>query len=197
MGTFLHRVNKRKSKDWIDSNEENGSQTITEHENEKKSESRLCQLISGLDTGIKDVSDYSQKLLSSLASEMEASQGMFYLVDNKKGVKILRFLSGYAIHYQESEPLEFEFGQGFPGQVAQDGKILNIRSIPEGYVTLFSGLGKSSPRSLILFPVLQKNRVLAVIELASFREFSKRDEEMLSGITPHISDSLRKLANKN
>lgn len=131
----------------------------------------------------KNLKQFSQKFLSWLAREKEISQGIFYIADRIDGRNILKFLSGFACTIPAENECTFEFGEGFPGQVAKDGKILNITDIPDGYMVIESGLGKSLPVSLIIFPVKHNNKVLAVVELASFHNFSDADEQYLKEIS--------------
>jgi putative methionine-R-sulfoxide reductase with GAF domain len=140
----------------------------------------------------KSVYPYSVKILSFLAREKEISQGAFFVADIKDGKQVLKLISGYAMSDTESVNMILEFGEGFPGQVAKDCKLVNITNIPEGYLTIESGLGKASPNSLILFPVSYNDKVIAVIELASFREFTRDDELYFEDISLLIAEQIVK-----
>jgi GAF domain-containing protein len=145
----------------------------------------------------KSILHYSQKLLSALAREKEISQGVFFISEIREGKPVLKFLSGFAYQKPEDNDEVFEWGEGFPGQVAKDGKLINISDIPEGYMSIESGLGKASPASLILFPVKYNDDVLAVIELASFHKFSNDDEKFFEEISPAIAEHLLKFMTKS
>jgi putative methionine-R-sulfoxide reductase with GAF domain len=140
---------------------------------------------------------FSRKLLSLLAKEKEISQGVFFIADKKDGKSVLRFLSGYAFENPDTENLEIEFGEGFPGQVAKDGKLINISEVPDGYISIVSGLGKASPASIIIFPVINDKDVIAVIELASFHRFTEEDEGFFNEISKSIATRLAKLSINN
>lgn len=135
---------------------------------------------------------FSQELFSLIARQKEISQGVFFLCDTYEGMPVLRFLSGYA--YQKSSETEemLMFGEGFPGQVAKDGKLMNMTDIPEGYMSIQSGLGKASPASLIIFPIMHEGKTLAVIELASFHKFTSEDEKFFEDISPAIAEQMIK-----
>jgi GAF domain-containing protein len=138
----------------------------------------------------KSITRYSSKCLSLLAKYMEISQGAFFMIEEDEGKTLIRFVSGYAITRQEETRDILEPGEGFPGQVAKDGKLINISDIPEGYLTIESGLGKASPSSLIIFPVKHDNKLLAVIELASFHKFTEEDEYFFMQISPNIAQQI-------
>jgi hypothetical protein len=140
----------------------------------------------------KSLHNYSQKLLSALAREKEISQGVFFIAETRENKPVLKFLSGFAYSDPGNNDEVFEWGEGFPGQVAKDGKLINISDIPEGYMSIESGLGNASPVSLILFPVKHNDNTLAVIELASFRKFTDDDEKFFGMIAPAIAEQLIK-----
>jgi putative methionine-R-sulfoxide reductase with GAF domain len=138
----------------------------------------------------ENLKQFSQYILSSLAKEKEISQAIFFITDRINGNPVLKFLSGYAYTNPESIDQNLEFGEGFPGQVAKDGKLINITDIPEGYMSIESGLGKSSPISLIIFPIKHNDDVLAVIELASFHKFTREDELFFEQISSSVGEQL-------
>lgn len=135
---------------------------------------------------------YSLKCLSHLARIKEISQGAFFVADEKGGKPVIRFVSGYASKDPEGLENILEIGKGLPGQVARDGKLINITNIPEGYLIIESGLGKASPLSLLIFPVKHNDSVIAVIELSSFHKFTEEDEQFFKAISPSIAEQIAK-----
>lgn len=150
------------------------------------------QFITTGDYNGNSLTQFSQELLSLIARQKEISQGVFFLSDKNDGIPVLKFLSGYA-YMQSSETEEMiMFGEGLPGQVAKDGKLMNLTDIPEGYMSIQSGLGKASPASLIIFPIMHEGNTLAVIELASFHKFTSEDEKFFEEISPAIAEQMLK-----
>jgi putative methionine-R-sulfoxide reductase with GAF domain len=145
----------------------------------------------------KNLLKFSQKLLSHIAREKEISQGVFFIAEKNNDKPVLRYLSGYAHQLPESGDEIIEFGEGFPGQVAKDSKLVVINEIPEGYMSIESGLGKGSPVSLIVFPVNHNGSVLAVIELASFHKFTPEDEQFFEQLSPSIAEQILIHINKS
>jgi len=144
----------------------------------------------------KNLVQYSLKLLSLLAKTKEISQGAFFISDTKNGKPVIKFLTGFASPDPDNTTDIFELGEGFPGQAAKDGNMIIISDIPQGYLSVESGLGKSSPVSLLILPVKFDNKVLAVIELASFHKFTADDELFFEGISPSIAEQIQKCINK-
>ena len=56
---------------------------------------------------------------------------------------------------------------------------MKVDEIPEGYLTIMSGLGSSSPKYLMIKPVTLKEEVAGVIELASFKSLSEVEEKII------------------
>jgi transcriptional regulator with GAF, ATPase, and Fis domain len=134
-----------------------------------------------------NLEEFFQNILSNIAKEKEILQGVFLLCDFDGEIPKLRYLSGYACMKLNNEEDEFLLGEGLPGQVAKDGKLLNLKKVPEGYITIKTGLGSASPNSLIIFPIKSENKILGVIELASFHEFTQEDEEFFTSLSELIA----------
>ena len=171
---------------------------MTENTENQQVENNIDQKIEKFRTLYNDlrcIERYSTFILSELAKEMEISQGAFFISSARDNRPAFKMISGYALPGEESIGKTIELGEGFPGQAAKDGVLLNICNVPEGYLTIESGLGKSSSSSLLVFPVKSEDKVIAVIELASFRKFRKEDELFLLSISPVIGEQLKKMYN--
>jgi len=141
----------------------------------------------------ENLKDFAKDFLWSLAKDFDASQGAFFITKTKEdGIHIIQFLAGYAYHLPESETIEFEFGEGLSGQVAKEGKLINIQTVPDGYIQILSGLGQSSPNAIIIFPIKNENKVVAVVELASFKNFTKEDEDFINELALQVSTFINK-----
>lgn len=106
--------------------------------------------------------------LQYICKEMNAGQGALYLAGEEAGKRVVELHAGYALPMGESSVLKFEFGEGIVGQVAISGQTIFIDEVPDGYITVLSGLGKSSPKYLLVAPVKSNNGVAGVIEIATF-----------------------------
>jgi signal transduction histidine kinase/CheY-like chemotaxis protein len=67
--------------------------------------------------------------------------------------------------------------------VARSKRSIVVANLPEGYVTISSGLGEAPPANLAIVPVLFEDQVLGVIELASFTAFSPVQTDFLEQLT--------------
>jgi len=132
----------------------------------------------------KNKPDMEEFVTSHLAKEMNASQAAYFSVQNRNGKNVLKLTASFAYHIPESQEVIFEFGEGLTGQAAVEGKAVNLKKIPDGYITALSGLGKATPSNLMILPIKNNGKIKGVLELSSFTEFSPEDEEYLT----HISE---------
>jgi len=140
--------------------------------------------------------EFSKNLLSFLAKEKELSQGIFFTAVKKDDKDVLKYLAGYAFDKEETDDIEIEFGEGFTGQVASDGKLMNISEVPDGYLSIVSGLGKAKPASVIIVPLIYVRNVVAVIELASFHRFTAQDESYFKEVASYAAGHFKKTLKK-
>ncbi len=131
---------------------------------------------------IKEEKAKYEKILSKLCMKIEASQGIIYKVKKEKNKRYIEMLTSFAFSLPESETLTYEFGEGLAGQVAKEGKKINIDSIPEGYINIISGLGSASPNHLVIYPIKDGGNIVAIAEIASFKEITESDEKLISEV---------------
>lgn len=128
---------------------------------------------------VKDSASRITKLLALFCARIEAGKGAIFQLRKERNKRIMALTGGYALSLAESENLEYEFGEGLVGQAAKDGKTLHIDEIPDGYIKVVSGLGTASPTHLLIVPLIKKGEVVAVAELAAFKEFTNWDEQLI------------------
>lgn len=143
----------------------------------------------------KTAKEIGERLINTICKTLEASQGIFYLREpsDDDGEDYLKVVAGYAYYKREDGTLTYRFGEGLAGQAAKSQQMITINHIPEGYITIVSGLGESSPNKLLLIPVVYQQRTLAVMEIASFKEFPR---QKLSAIEEAITWATRILNDK-
>jgi len=138
--------------------------------------------------GEQDVSRLGQSVLSHLAPFLNAQMGAFYcLNENKSLIRV----SGYAYGKTENNEKTIAFGEGLVGQAALERRPILIEELPANYFAkIGSDLGASSPRSLLLAPVLYEGKVNGVIELASFSTFSAHQRTFLEHVSENVGIAL-------
>lgn len=131
--------------------------------------------------------EFYEKILQNIANEYDIVQGLFY--NREKDSDTFSICSKYA-YYGEEEPRDFQLGISLSGQTAKNQKVMNIQKIPENYMTILSGLGSGSPKSLLLVPVIHDGKTIGLIELASFKDFDKKTEKIFNDLSNLIGNEL-------
>ena len=133
---------------------------------------------------ITDPEKYFDQLLINLSKAIAIVQGVAYTLNRQ--TQTFSMISTYAF-YTTDTSRTFAIGEGIPGQVAKDKKLLFINDVPEGYIKIVSGLGSSSPRYMGVIPIIHGDETIALLEISTFEkpevdlvEFQKQFNEKVS-----------------
>jgi HAMP domain-containing protein/CheY-like chemotaxis protein/nitrogen-specific signal transduction histidine kinase len=136
--------------------------------------------ISGLMQGQRDLATVSRLIMSEISPLVTAQHGAFFLAESDNGADAeLRLIASYGYKKRKTVSNQFKFGEALVGQAALEGKSILITNAPHDYVKVTSGLGEALPVNIIVMPILFEDQVLAVVELASLREFSDVNQAFL------------------
>ena len=71
-----------------------------------------------------------------------------------------------------------------------------LNNIPDNYMTIVSGLGKSKPRQLVFVPLKNQDEVVGLIEYATFEPITEKHQKALDEISKKVADTIVKLLKK-
>lgn len=175
---------------------------INKQDEEKLSEEKLDTSSLSHDTieKIKQAASESQEpdkaleiALRIVCLQLEASQGAVYISKENAQRRFIELRASFAYMKPDSQTVRYEYGEGLPGQVAKEGTLANINAVPDGYIKIISGLGQATPKHLLLVPVKAENKVVGVVEIASFTPFTKKHQEItqqaFAMLTKHFAKS--------
>jgi signal transduction histidine kinase/DNA-binding response OmpR family regulator len=106
---------------------------------------------------------------------------------------VLKLLAGYATD-EETIPMQFRIGEGLVGECAREKERILVTNTPGTYVRINSSLGGDTPVSIVVLPALFEGDVKAVMELASFGQFSDIHLAFLDQLTQSIGIVLNTIA---
>ncbi|MFJ7947841.1 HAMP domain-containing protein [Streptomyces sp. NPDC096354] len=141
-------------------------------------ESNLTR-IAGLMQGHRDLVEVADLILRELTPLVNAQYGAFFLAEaGAEPGEDLELLAGYGTGQPEGRRRRTRLSLDAPGwglitQAATEKRRIIIEAVPTEYITISSGLGAAPPASIVILPILFEDRVLGVIELASFSSFSE------------------------
>jgi HAMP domain-containing protein/signal transduction histidine kinase/CheY-like chemotaxis protein len=136
--------------------------------------------------GQRDLLTVSRLILSELAPLVHASHGVFYTMDENASTPTLQLQASYAYRERKGLGNRFQMGEGLVGQCALEQQPIVLRQVPQDYIQINSGLGAATPGSIIVLPVVFENQTKAVVELASFGNFSDTHLAFLEQLTESI-----------
>jgi signal transduction histidine kinase/CheY-like chemotaxis protein/HAMP domain-containing protein len=138
--------------------------------------------------GQRDLATVSNMVLSELAPLVCAQHAVFYTLASldEGGEPVLVYQAGYGYKERRHLANKFRLGEGLVGQCAQEKTRILLTDVPGDYVKISSGLGESTPLNIIALPILFEGSVRAVVELASFSQFSPTHQAFLDQLTESI-----------
>jgi two-component system sensor histidine kinase/response regulator len=154
---------------------ENYRVTVDEAERQRWVKTSVTEIADALQ-GAEQPDEFGRRLLSKLVPLAGGGCGAFHLLREVDGR--FHFTSGYGVQARPDDN-GFAPGEGIAGQAAVERKVILLTDVPENYLRIGSGLGHSPPRVLAVLPIVAQDRVLAVVEIASFSLFTDQQRELL------------------
>ncbi|MGH8867330.1 MAG: HAMP domain-containing protein, partial [Actinomycetes bacterium] len=176
--------------------------------------------ITGLMQGRRDVLDVASMIMSELTPVASAQHGAFFLTEGEltgspgasgNGARArgagahggvdgaaeaseargtLRLIASYGYATRKNLSNRFAPGEGLIGQAALERQPILVTQAPPDYVRVVSGLGEAAPANIIVLPIVFEERVLGVIELATFSPFSDVQVAFLDQLMESIGVTL-------
>jgi PAS domain S-box-containing protein len=134
------------------------------------------------------LSETGQRLLAQVAPLVHAGQGALYLADESGTT--LSLTGSYAIDSAHPPAPEVAVGSGLVGQCALDRQPRRLNELPADYGRINSQLGQAQPRHLQVLPLLHGERLMGVLELASFDAPDEAGLALLDELLPKLAMSL-------
>jgi len=135
--------------------------------------------------GEQDLATLSRNVLDFLGGYLQVQVGVFFVLEGRK----LHRQAGYALKADFSGRDEFVLGEGLIGQAALEKKALIFNHVPPEHLSLSidSGLGSSSPASIIVLPLEHDGVLKGVMEFGASREFTPLEADFLEQVSKSIA----------
>jgi signal transduction histidine kinase/CheY-like chemotaxis protein/CHASE3 domain sensor protein len=137
--------------------------------------------------GDKQTTELGESVLKFLAEYLDAHAGALFLREGNG----YRRVAAYGIHEGDGTPQFVGFDDGLIGQAAKDRRTVLMRDVPEGYLTVSSGLGHGRPRHLAISPVTADGVANAVLELGFIHPLDEATTDLLDRVSEPIGIALR------
>jgi signal transduction histidine kinase/DNA-binding response OmpR family regulator len=134
-----------------------------------------------------------EHILGFFAEYLDARAGAIFMEEGG----IYRRAATYGVPEGARIPGEVRLGEGLLGAAAKENRVLVVREVPEGYLTIGSALGRSSPLHLLIVPVAVDRKVHAVVELGFFTAIGVSEIELFARVSESIGVAIRSAYYRN
>jgi CheY-like chemotaxis protein/CHASE3 domain sensor protein len=135
--------------------------------------------------------EFAQWLASELVPLCGAGVGLFYSFDDTR--HRLDLLGSYGLRLNNRTADQYLPGEGLVGQCAIERKAIMLDDVPENYLHIDSGTGEALPRNVSILPVLYRDTLIGVLELAGFVPLSPLQKRLLDELLPVVALTLENL----
>lgn len=122
------------------------------------------------------VHQITDAMLRSLAGMLNSLVGAVYLCEGDE----LVMHASYAYTHRKGDRSRLQLGESLVGQAALERNVFVVRELPKDYAPISSGLGESTPREVLVVPLVFNEHLLAVVELMTFQTFTDDDVEFIT-----------------
>jgi len=132
-------------------------------------------------SGTHDLATLGRTFLSKVVPLVESSHAVFYVkdLDEQEDEPTYRLISSYAFKERKHITNTIRLGEGLIGQAILEKSPIILTDVPSHYVRVTSGLGETAPLNLYVLPISFEDEVKAVLEIASFKPYSKIQQDFL------------------
>ncbi len=149
--------------------------------------SNIAQLSTAMH-GAETTRELAQGVIERLVPLVDAGVGVFHIW--RPEAERLELLGSYGFQAQQHVGSSCRLGEGLVGQCGQDKTPILITDLPADYIRIASGIGDAPPRMILLAPVLAKDNLLGVVEIATFKRFTELQQAFVDELLPIVGLNL-------
>ncbi|PCH79862.1 MAG: hypothetical protein COB90_10395 [Hyphomicrobiales bacterium] len=141
----------------------------------------------------QDIMGLSQRVITLLCTAVKAHVGVMYTADSNGA---LCLTGSYANSSRKTGNLVLETGNGLAGQAVLERQLLVFSDIPPGYLDTHSALGDATPAKLMIAPFISDGKVMGLIEMGVFRDFSENEIDLIKQVSENIAIAISSTINR-
>jgi transcriptional regulator with GAF, ATPase, and Fis domain len=140
--------------------------------------------------GEQEVITLTKNVIAYLSQYLNADIGTVYVTSETNGNTRLRLAGSYAYTRRNSGENSVKIGDGLLGQVASEREVVLYSDIPEDYLPIKTEDGYTTPKQVLISPLLYQDELKGVLEVGTTGEFSDQDLEFLEQASENIAVAL-------
>ncbi len=158
----------------------------------KQSDEEILEINDYLNSEEVSIEEMLNTVLKRVVKFLGATQGAIFI--HEKENKIVRLQAKYA--YERTKFVEggdvgtYRFAEGLVGRCWAEGAPVHLKELPDGYLTVTSGLGQALPKNLLLYPIQNSTSFVGVIELSSFKDLGESGLSFLNRLNDVLSNRI-------
>ncbi|RBP47776.1 signal transduction histidine kinase [Roseimicrobium gellanilyticum] len=137
--------------------------------------------------GEQNLSELGRSILGFLTKYVDAHAGAIFI---KKQPHFERVATS-GVPDGCPVPEKFQVGDGLLGKAAGEKTSIRMDNVPEGYLTVGSGLGRGLPRQLIILPAAAEDHVNTVLELGFIHSLDDLAQQFLEQSAEQIGVAVK------
>lgn len=138
-----------------------------------------------------DLGKLADEIISELVKYTRSSQGGLFVINREdQGNFFLELKGCYAYERKRFTNKRIEYGEGLIGMAWRDSQKIILKDIPEEYVFIRSGLGRTKPKVLIMIPIKSDEGTEGIIELISMYEYADYEIQFMEALSERIGSSI-------
>jgi len=140
-----------------------------------------------------NLSEFANSIISETVKYLNANQGALFILNNEKEQPTMELKACYAFNKKKYLHKKIAKGEGLVGQTWLEGETIYMTEVPSSYINITSGLGDAPPRSIMILPLKTKQQIVGVLEIASFQEFEKYEQELLTELANRLGSVIESI----
>ncbi len=160
-----------KEREQIEHNLQENQAALKKINQEIEKQNRLKTGLHQLSTsmhGEQEITILGDNIIKSIVTFLNLPLGAVYILNSDN---LLQRVSSYGYPEGNDIPESFAIGSGLVGQAASQREPITVDRIPE-YARITFGFGQTAPRSILVYPLINNDRMVGVLELGTFDSFS-------------------------
>jgi PAS domain S-box-containing protein len=153
--------------------------------------SKGIALIAEIRKNETQLENYTLHVTSTIARYANANQAAFFILENHASLKLSATFAYDKSKFTKGDMISIE--NGLLGQCVTEKQPIYVAQVPKNYVKIASGLGEATPKCLALVPLVHRDQVYGVIEIAFLKDLEPQHQEFLQKASEEIASELAAL----
>ncbi|WP_238655181.1 CHASE3 domain-containing protein [Paenibacillus piscarius] len=119
-----------------------------------------------------DLPSLCKVFVNRLSVMLEMQYASIFVVNKEEAFERIYSYAGTGDTGESGGPEVIEPGEGLVGQCALDQRMNIVKDLPEDYILIQSGLGRTAPKFAVIAPIVFENKTVAVLELAALTQWA-------------------------